>query len=676
LVLWTRVRTRALDAARSLRRKAGGLKDGTIALGRPPVRRMAIWGGYAALGVALCASLFFVYVTWGMPSTDDLWDATDNPSLTILDRRGRVIIREGAQNAPPVKLDVLPDYVPQAVLAIEDRRFYKHMGVDVSGLLRAGIENIAAGRVVQGGSTITQQLAKNLFLTNERTFRRKAQEVALALWLEGRFSKEDILALYLSRVYFGAGAWGVEAAAERYFDKPAAELTLTEAALLAGLLKAPSRLNPAAESGAAKARAKVVLDEMLSLGFIDAARHKEAMAAPLAIRRSNPSGNLGYFRTWIDPILNEEIGHARQDFIIETTLDIEAQRAGERALDQALAEEGKDKRVSQGAVVTIDAEGGVRAMVGGRGFSDSQFNRVTQAKRQPGSAFKYFIYLTAMKQNISPFSEWVDEPFTVGDWAPANYEDEYFGSVHLTTAFAKSLNMVAIRLASDVGHREVIRTAKSLGIASPISDFRSLALGAQEMTVIELTGAFGAMASGGYRLQPFGVVRIKRANGDVVWEREAARERVVEEAALRQMNLIMRWAVDRGTGRAARIDGRQIGGKTGTGNDYRDAWFIGYTPGMVTGVWVGNDDFQPMRRITGGSLPTRIWRETMVAALRNEPVQPMLLPEITQAPAPIAPPPETPLLPAIEEVVPGGLELEEVERVVDLPERQRRGGGG
>ena len=654
------LQTLARAGARSGLGRARAMLDGVNSA--PPMKRVAIYGAWGSLAFALLCVAFFGYVTWGMPSTRDLWSATDNPSLTFVDRNGRVILREGAKDAPPVNLDNVPDYVPNAVIAIEDRRFYKHLGVDFGGLARAGVENVQAGRVVQGGSTLTQQLAKNLFLTHERTFRRKAQEVALALWLEGQFSKREILALYLSRVYFGAGAWGIEAAAERYFDKPAKNLTLSEAALLAGLLKAPSKLNPAAQDTAAKARAKVVLDEMLVQKLISKKDYDAAIAAPLKVSRSNPAGNLGYFRNWIDPQVAEIIGHERDDFIVQTTLDFEAQRAGENAIDSALAKDGKALRLSQGALIAMDQSGGVVAMVGGRGFSDSQFNRTTQARRQPGSAFKYFIFLTAMQKGISPFSIWADAPVTIGDWSPGNYKDEYLGPVPLTVAFAKSLNMVAIRLAAAVGHRDILATARKLGVRSKLEDYRSLALGAQEMTAIELTAAYGAMASGGYKVEPFGIASVKRASGEVVYARKATRERVIEDDPLRRMNLLMKRVVDSGTGTRARIPGYDVAGKTGTGNDYRDAWFVGFTSGLVAGVWVGNDTFVETNKVTGGLVPAAIWKDFMTVALRNVKPQPLAMPDIIEPPPVVA---DAPSMVAPLEV--GGAPLGELEEVVALP---------
>jgi penicillin-binding protein 1A len=598
------------------------------------VREAAVWSGYAAAGgVALLVAAFF-FVTWGMPSTDDLWEARNGQSVTFLDRNGHVILREGAQNAPPVDLASLPPYVAQAFIAIEDRRFYHHFGVDFGGMMRAGAENLRAGRVVQGGSTITQQLAKNLFLTNERSWRRKAQEVMMAIWLETRFTKDEILALYLSRVYFGAGAYGIEAAAERYFDRPARELTLLQSAMLAGLVKAPSRLNPASQDiDAAQERAEVVLAEMVNMGFISSAEAEAAAKEELVVSRRNPAGVLSYYRDWIDPLLNEVIGQQRDDFVVETTIDIAAQRAAAEAVEAVLAEQGGDRRASQAAVLTLDDTGGVRAMVGGRDYNVSQFNRATQARRQPGSSFKYFIYLAAMEHGLTPWSIREDAPITIHidgqpDWTPGNYENEYNGPTELTRAFALSYNMVAIRVANEVGGDKVIDVARRLGVRSELHNYHSLALGAQELTLLEMTQAYGAMAADGYSIEAHGVTRIRRANSnETMWSfRPQSRARVIEDRPRRYMNYMMRRVVDAGTGTRARMPGRGVGGKTGTGNDYRDAWFIGFTPGMVTGVWVGNDNFAIMHRVTGGSLPTEIWARVMPVALRNTPARELEMP--------------------------------------------------
>jgi len=625
---WVKFRGQVQGAAIEVWRRLRGVK------GPRNVREAAVWSGWAAGAFVALIVGFFVVITWDLPSTDDLWEARNGQSITFLDRNGNVILREGAQNAPPVDLASLPPYVEQAFIAIEDRRFYDHFGIDVGGMMRAAAENVRSGRVVQGGSTITQQLAKNLFLTNERSWRRKAQEIAMAIWLESRFTKEEILALYLSRVYFGAGAYGIEAAAERYFDRPARELTLLQAAMLAGLVKAPSRLNPARQDiGAARDRAEVVLNEMVALGFISDTERQAALQDELIVSRRNPAGVLGYFRDWIDPLLNDVIGTQRDDFIVETTLDIASQRAGAAAVEEVLAEQGEERRVGQAALLAMDDEGGVRAMVGGRDYDVSQFNRTTQAHRQPGSSFKFFIYLAAMENGLTPWTVRNDEPITIyidgqPPWSPGNYEDEYNGPVELTRAFAASFNMVAIRVANEVGGDKVIDVARRLGVQSPLHNYHSLALGAQEITLLEMTQAYGAMAAEGFNVEAHGVARIRRANNnETMWSwRPQRHERVIEERPMRYMNLMMSRVVQAGTGTRARIGTHQIGGKTGTGNDYRDAWFVGFTPGYVTGVWVGNDNFTTTARVTGGSLPTEIWARYMTVALENVPARELQMP--------------------------------------------------
>ncbi len=645
---WNRVGSRLGDfrvfVARSLgpfgsaaRKVGGGMWRGVRDIKHPRnVREVAVWGGWAAAAFTTLIVGFFVFVTWGMPSTDDLWEARNGQSITFLDRNGNVILREGAQNAPPVDLQSLPPFVAQAFVAIEDRRFYQHWGIDPEGMMRAGAQNIRAGRVVQGGSTITQQLAKNLFLTNERSWRRKAQEIAMAVWLETKFTKEEILALYLSRVYFGAGAYGIEAAAERYFDRPARELTLLQSAMIAGLVKAPSRLNPANQDiASARTRAEIVLQEMVSLNFISDTERQAALNEDLVVSRRNPAGVLSYYRDWIDPLLNDVIGTQRDDFIIETTIDIQAQRAGADAVEAVLAEQGESRRASQAALLSMDDDGEVLAMVGGRDYDTSQFNRATQARRQPGSSFKYFIYLAAMESGLTPWSIRNDAPITIHiegqpDWSPGNYHEEYNGPVELARAFSQSYNMVAIRVANEVGGQHVIDVARRLGVSSELHNYHSLALGAQEVTLLEMTQAYGAMASQGYRVQAHGVSRIRRSHDDETmwsWRQTGGPTRVVEERPLRYMNYMMNRVVESGTGTVARISGRQIGGKTGTANDYRDAWFVGFTPGIVTGVWVGNDDHRiAMARVTGGQLPANIWARFMPTALRNVPIRELQMP--------------------------------------------------
>ncbi len=605
-------------------------------------RKVLVWlGGAAGAMVAMLAALT-VYVTWDLPDTKDLWTAAQKGSVTFVDSEGRVITRQDARNAPPVDLAALPPYMTAAVIAIEDRRFRDHHGIDMEGLARALVANIRAGRTVQGGSTITQQLAKNLFLEPDRTIRRKIQEMILAVWLERQFSKDQILALYLSRVSFGGVIYGIEQATERYFDKPASQLTLREAALLAGMLRAPSNYNPLRTEGLrrALARSEVVLATMVETGAITDAQRDEAMAQQIVIQRQRPNRDSGYFLEWIETELQSAIGDSREDLWVETTLDLDAQRRGEQILETEVSKVEKAQNVTQGALLSIDATGGVRAMIGGRGFSDSQFNRATQARRQPGSAFKYFIYLAAMEADISPRSIRYDSPMQIGDWRPANYEDEYGGPMELTRAFQRSSNMVAIQLQEEVGGDSVIEVARRLGVRSPLQNVPSMALGTMEMTLAEITAAYAPMANGGIEVQPHGITRIRAGGpqGRIIYERPAATRVVVEPARVRLMHLLMAAVVRYGSGRGAQMEGWDVAGKTGTTNDYRDAWFVGYVNGLTTGVWVGNDNNVEMRRVSGSSLPTRIWREFMLVATEGRTPTPLEMPKPEDFP-PISLPP-------------------------------------
>ena len=575
--------------------------------------------GFGVLAGGLGALLFAGYAMFGLPEVDAAFTRQEAASVVYYDAGERVIARRGVPYAPPVRLGDLPDHVAQAVLAVEDRRFYGHFGVDVIGIGRAVVVNFAAGRVVQGGSTITQQLAKNLFLTPERTLKRKAQEAILALELERRFSKDEILALYLSRVYFGAGAWGVEAAAERYFGKPASRLTLGEAALLAGLLKAPSRYSPVSDVARAEARATVVLDVMTRQGKISEAGRQAAFDAPVTVLKDQ-GRYARHFLDWVEADVRALVGEPRENLIIETTLDLEAQKAAEAAVRAVMNAAGAGHKAGEGALIALDQGGEVRAMAGGRDYSQSQFNRAVQARRQPGSAFKPFVYLAAFEAGLSPWDVREDAPVALGDWRPANFNDKYEGEMALATAFARSSNSVAVRLGEEVGRDAVIRAAKRLGVRSRLAPNRSLALGAQEVTLTELAAAYSPFANGGWRVRPFGIVRIRTEDGDVLYERgDRGAAYVVNGRELALMNLVLEKTVAEGTGRRARLDSAIAGGKTGTTNDFRDAWFVGYAGGLTAGVWVGNDDNSPMGGVTGGTLPADIWKRFMSAALALRP---------------------------------------------------------
>jgi penicillin-binding protein 1A len=585
---------------------------------------MVLWAGIFGVGV-------FIWVASDLPDPAELWRKTDRPSITFVDIRGEVVDRRGAPDSPPVDLKSLPVYVPQAVMAIEDRKFYKHHGVDFGGIARAIYVNIRARRTVQGASTLTQQLAKNLFLSSEQTFKRKAQELMLSLWLESRFTKDEILSLYLARVYFGSGAYGIDEAARRYFDKTPQNLTIAESALLAGLLKAPSRLNPVSSSQRAAERATVVLNVMETEGVITKEQRLQAVREPLRFVPTSRGGGAAYFLDWIAEDVGASVGEPTEDVIVETTLDMRAQLAAEKALGDELRTNARPLKMSQAALVAIAGDGGVRAMVGGRNYQESEFNRVTEAKRQPGSAFKPFVYLAAMESPqmaLTPWSVRVDRPYRVGNWSPQNYDGGYRGAMPIVNAFARSVNTIAVQLGEEVGRDNVVRVARRLGVRSRLDAQPTLALGTEVLTPLELTAAYVPFANGGTGITPYGFKRIRTRSGRILWERpNPAPRRVIEEGPLRNMNVLLAQVVSAGTARGAQLPDRPVGGKTGTTSDYRDAWFIGFTGGYAAGVWVGNDDFGvKTNKVTGGSAPTRIWRAFMLEAMKGQPARAFPMP--------------------------------------------------
>ncbi|MBC8037084.1 MAG: penicillin-binding protein 1A [Rhizobiales bacterium] len=566
---------------------------------------LAFWG---TLGLAA----FFGYI-WLSLDQKGLFEIPGRePGIMVLAADGTLLAEQGSFYGDDVSIGELPDYVPNAVIAIEDRRFYSHFGIDPLGLLRAAYANIRAGRVVQGGSTVTQQLAKNLFLTPKRTVERKLQEVVLAIWLEARFSKEEILQLYLNRVYYGAGATGIEKAAQTYYRKSARDLTIGEAATLAGLLKAPSSYNPLHHPDAAAERASLVINSMVATGAITEREALVAISSPAATTASDYVPAKQYIVDWAIEQLPDLVKKYSESIVIETTIDPKLQRLAEKALRKRLNEEGSKLGVSQGALVIMDTNGAIRAMVGGKSYKRSQFNRVTKAMRQPGSAFKPFVYLAAVEQGYESRSVEVDEPIRIGDWEPENYKQKYLGEVTLKKAMALSLNAIAIKLASHVGPERVVAVAHRLGITSPLGSDTSIALGTSEVTLLELTSAFVPFANGGRPVTPFTIRRIAMRDGEVLYERSGGGfGNAINFYDLGQMNEMLRAVVTGGTARRAQFGDFEIAGKTGTSQDYRDAWFIGYTTHLVGGVWVGNDDNSPTQKVTGGSIPTAVWRDVM-----------------------------------------------------------------
>ena len=582
-----------------------------------------------AVALLFAWGLIFAGVAWshwisGLPDVNGLLAHGPSRDITILDMRGHLIARRGLTHGAMVDVKDLPSYVPNAFIAIEDRRFHDHFGIDPIGMGRAAIENMMVGHVVQGGSTITQQLAKNLFLEPQRTFDRKMQEALLALYLESRYSKDQILTLYLNRVYFGAGVYGIEAAAERFFGKSAGELTLTEAAMLAGSVKAPARYNPLADADASIDRAHVVLEAMRNGGYIDAQKCAEAQATRPRVVRGSATPNSGYFVDWVISRIGGYVGDMDEPIIVDTTIDLSTQAEAEHAVTFGLAQEGEKYRAHEAALVALSPDGAVRAMIGGSSYSKSPYNRATDALRQPGSAFKPFVYLTAFEHGRSPSDTMNDEPIDIHGWKPADFEGEYQGEITLTEAFARSSNSVAAQLTEEVGPRAVVATARRLGISSSLTALPSIALGTSGVTPLELTAAYTPFANGGTGVVPYGIVAIRTRAGKILYQRKTSGQGAVmsPENASAVTNLMVATVTD-GTGRSARLEERPSAGKTGTTQDFHDAWFVGFTADLVCGVWVGNDDNAPMKHATGGTIPAHIFHAFMEDAESGLPVRPL-----------------------------------------------------
>jgi len=576
------------------------------------------WSSVIVLWFAIGIGCLLFYYAMSLPDTSGLWNAARAPSLSILADDGEALSHRGDLHGGMVLASDLPAYVPQAVIATEDQRFYWHFGVDPIGLARAAYQNFRAGYIVQGGSTLTQQLAKNVFLTSDRTLSRKIQEMLLAVWLEARYSKEQILTLYLNRVYFGGGAYGVEGASERFFKKPARELSLSEAAMLAGLLKAPSHYSPTNNLARARARAAIVLDNMLRTGFITQADEQYALAHPASLEGYSASGSINYFVDWVADVLPAYTGEQNTDLVVRTTIDPSMQKAAEDVVAGLLNAEGAAQNVTQAAIVAMTPDGAVRAMVGGRSYGQSQFNRAVQAQRQPGSAFKPFVYLTAMEYGLTPDTTRIDQPVSYGTWSPSNYTDRFSGPMTLTRAFSESINTIAVQLANEVGIRNVIRTAQRLGIQETLPPNLSLALGTCDVNLLELTSAYATFANGGYGVIAHSIEDVHTRDGDEIYRRQGSGlGRVMSEEVMGEMNHMLSAVMETGTGRKAALAGRPTAGKTGTSQDFRDAWFIGYSADLVVGVWVGNDNRAPMKKVTGGGLPAKIWHAFMERTQKN-----------------------------------------------------------
>lgn len=580
----------------------------------------------SAFSVLILGLLALAYFMHDLPDITKLMDVKKTaPSIVLRTTNDEIIGASGHIYGEYLTYEEIPRDLIKAVIATEDRAFFRHHGLDPWGLLRATFANLRAGRIVQGGSTVTQQLAKNVFLTPERSLKRKAQEAILALWMEREYSKQQIIAVYLNRVYFGAGTYGIDAAARRYFGKSARDMMLPESAMIAGLLKAPSRYAPTNDRELAIGRATQVLINMEDAGLINEGQLEAAkkMYKTMQFAEMASTQASRYYTDWVLDQVPDYVGRIEGDLIVTTTFNPNRQKMAESAIAQVMTDEVRQARkAGQVAVVSMRPDGAVETIVGGENYGESQYNRATQALRQPGSAFKLFVYLAALEnRGYTPSSLTFDAPITVSGWSPSNYSNEYEGEVSLRHAFAQSLNTVAVRLSEEVGRIRVIEMARRLGLKAKMDNVPSIALGVTESTLLAMTTAYSHLASGGQLVMPYGIVAIHDAYGNELYRRQQSGQlQVIQPNIVRQMNDMLLAVVEEGTGRGAAI-GRPAAGKTGTSQDFRDAWFIGFTPQLTTGVWVGNDNNAPMQRVTGGNLPAQIWRSYMQAALSGVAVE-------------------------------------------------------
>ena len=573
--------------------------------------RLLRWGLIGSIWGMLAVAGLLLWFARDLPRPEAALDAARRPSLILVDRAGATFATFGDVMGEPLRLKDIPPFLPAAAVAVEDRRFWSHPGLDVTGLARAAWVNISSGRLIQGGSTITQQVAKNLFLSNARNFKRKVQELMLTVWLEHSFSKQEILEIWLNRVYLGAGAFGMDAGAKMYFGISARRVNLWQAAMLAGLPRAPSRINPRANPAGAAARTRDVLTAMADTGAITAAQAEQAVAEMTAAPRQPAAG--GWFADWVAE-LAASVVPLDSDAVLRTTLDTKLQAIAETRLAAMLDGPGAAARVGQGAVIALDADSGaVRAMVGGRDHRSSPFNRAVLARRQPGSAFKPLVWAAALESGLGPNDLVLDAPIRLGNWSPANYEHRFAGEVSLEEALARSLNTAAVRLLLLAGGpRPVMAMARRLGIADPLPNNATLALGTGEVRLIELAGAYAAFFNGGQRVVPYGIETMVLGGTSSPAKRIPPGRAIATEHAA-AMARMLGAVVDRGTGQAASIVGRNVAGKTGTTQDFHDAWFVGHVDGLIVGVWLGNDGGQPMQHVTGSTLPARLFREIATA---------------------------------------------------------------
>ena len=571
-------------------------------------------------------------------TSDDDWLKKSDLAVTFLDRYGNEVGNRGIKHNDSVPLEDMPDHLVKATLATEDRRFYEHFGIDFYGTVRALMTNAKAGGVVQGGSTITQQLAKNLFLSNERTIERKINEAFLALWLETRLSKNEILKLYLDRAYLGGGAFGVDAAALYYFGKSVRDVTLAEAAMLAGLFKAPSKFSPLANLPAARARANVVLDNLVDNGFMTEGQVYGARRNPATPIDRTEEDAPNYYLDWAFDEMRKLVDTFPKSvnerfFVVRTALDSNVQRYAQHTIELALRQYGHDYGASQSATVIADLDGAVRAMVGGRDYGESQFNRAVDALRQPGSSFKPYVYATALANGFKPSSVVVDLPVCIGNWCPHNYSGGYSGSMTLINAITHSINVIPVKLSialgdgnAKLGRAKIIQTARNFGIYTPLPDTPSLPIGADEVNVLEHAVAYATFPNLGKAVAPHAALEVRTGTGELVWrfDRDGKRpEQVISPQVALDMITMMNSVVENGTGKRAQLDGIKVAGKTGTTNGWRDAWFVGYTGNFAGAVWMGNDDYSPTKRMTGGTIPALVWHDIMAYAHQGVELRPL-----------------------------------------------------
>ncbi|MEH6404360.1 MAG: PBP1A family penicillin-binding protein [Sneathiella sp.] len=578
------------------------------------LRPLVSWGATTALWGVLIVGCIFGYFAYTLPDVSGIDVIEKRPSMVLQTTSGAQFATYGDLYGTMLKPDAIPPSMKQALLATEDSHFYSHFGINPISLVRAMWRNYQAGRVVEGGSTITQQLAKNLFLTPDRNIQRKIREVLLAFWLEAKYSKDEILALYLNRMYFGSGTYGIDAAARKYFSKPAGKLTVVESAMLAGVLKAPSRYAPTVNLKRSQQRSTVVLRRMQDVGYLTKAQADNLVKNPAQLRHAGSRfKNVRYFSDWVVREVQSFMGRTEEDLVVVTTLDLKMQKVAERVLEKQLSKNSKKYKVGQAALLALSPTGQVKAMVGGRSYSKSPFNRATDARRQPGSVFKTIVYTAGFENGRDPDDVYLDGPININGWKPHNYTRRYSGAMTLRNAYAKSINTIAIKLSEDIGRQKVASMAGKLGLTGKMPAHPSISLGTNEVTLLEMTSAYAVIANGGRGVLPYGVLEIRNSRGKVLFKRKGSGlGRLISGKTVNNMRDIMTSTMISGTGRAAN-PGFAAAGKTGTTQDYRDAWFIGFTPNLVTGIWFGNDNGAPTKKVTGSNLPSYAWKDFMTA---------------------------------------------------------------